>query len=1163
MKKFLSDVLVDCNLTVSGTTSLGAATGITVASSDDSTKLATTAWVKNQGFVSTNTTYDISVPSGTTNIRLASSGGVNDDITISAAGASTVSRVSDSEIRITSTNSVDYVSNVALNGTILEFSGVGNGFAENVDLGSINTDTNYYLNSASFNTTNGVLTLGRQGLSNITVDLDNRYLTSESDTLDTVTSRDGVTTNTIGVGTVNVTGSTEGAELLTVDGTYGRLFTVTDDLSDSLFSVNTVAGLPAFEVFADNTIKIGAFANPITIDSSSNISIPGTITASGYNDSNWNTAFNDRITAAAVSGTSTKTLTLTQGDGSTITASWTDIEGTGADGYVSDVALNGNSLDFTAVGSGFAGSIDLSGITTDLTGYATEQYVLDNSDDYGSWNLKTNGVQRTTVQSGGNLDIVAGTNVSVSYGAGGVVTISSTDTNTDTNNYITGLAFNTANGVLTATRQGLGDLTVDLDGRYASSSHNHDSRYIRKDIVDSFTGLTNDTYDNTPGFLRGAISLRPGSAGGNTGIGFSTTVNVNTENGQDYGYVWWYDDNNNYAFGDGSGENAALILGIQNDSSTTDFGGTQDAVVLESSANIFFNPGLAGVGTGGVGGPDFTQGKVYIGRADEAYEVYHQGNLVNVSQLTNDAGYLTSFSETDTLASVTARGASTTTAVTFSGGLTASGGIDGLTNSNGISGNNFNISGVNEILINDPGEGIVWTSGASGNIRLYTVDDASDNILNVQGTNASLAVNGFKVATENWVTGRGYLTSETLTELSLASNILSYRDETGAVTELDLSLYLDDTNLARLTSGTLNGTTGIATFTRDDNSTFTVDFSAFLADANNYADAVSFNTSTGVLTIGRNGSLSDLTVDLDGRFALSNHTHNSFGGMVTFETNVSGNDDWENSPISIYERDGIGTGSTADIYAPNLNFHWRGVRSRSLWMSYNGDLHYGDYSTTGVPGNTGTFYVGGGNSGQWNTAYSWGDHSAAGYALSGHTHSAVDITSGTLDGARLPWIDNDTFNGTYPIVWSATDLLYRTSWLQVRGSDDTLLTRNISATGSITLTGAIGLAQAVNIDHGAGDGDAAGTVIETFDTGVFIGAFLDFTIYNDTKEHMRSGTLQLVFNADQVMFNEVNTMDIGDTTPCTLIAVNNGGSVEVVFTTPDPSFHIKYHVRTL
>ena len=49
-------------------------------------------------------------------------------------------------------------------------------------------------------------------------------------------------------------------------------------------------------------------------------------------------------------------------------------------------------------------------------------------DNYSSFNLKTNGTQRTTVTSGGTVDIVAGTNVGVAYGAGGVVTLSSTDT---------------------------------------------------------------------------------------------------------------------------------------------------------------------------------------------------------------------------------------------------------------------------------------------------------------------------------------------------------------------------------------------------------------------------------------------------------------------------------------------------------------------------------------------------------------------------------------------------------------------------------------------------------------------------------------------------------------------------------------------------------------
>lgn len=42
--------------------------------------------------------------------------------------------------------------------------------------------------------------------------------------------------------------------------------------------------------------------------------------------SNWTTAYNDSIISAAVSGTTTKTLTLTQQDGGTITASWTDYD---------------------------------------------------------------------------------------------------------------------------------------------------------------------------------------------------------------------------------------------------------------------------------------------------------------------------------------------------------------------------------------------------------------------------------------------------------------------------------------------------------------------------------------------------------------------------------------------------------------------------------------------------------------------------------------------------------------------------------------------------------------------------------------------------------------------------------------------------------------------
>ena len=44
------------------------------------------------------------------------------------------------------------------------------------------------------------------------------------------------------------------------------------------------------------------------------------------NSTNWNTAYNDSIVSAAVTGTATKTLTLNQQDGGTIQASWSDID---------------------------------------------------------------------------------------------------------------------------------------------------------------------------------------------------------------------------------------------------------------------------------------------------------------------------------------------------------------------------------------------------------------------------------------------------------------------------------------------------------------------------------------------------------------------------------------------------------------------------------------------------------------------------------------------------------------------------------------------------------------------------------------------------------------------------------------------------------------------
>ena len=126
----------------------------------------------------------------------------------------------------------------------------------------------------------------------------------------------------------------------------------------------------------------------------------------------------------------------------------------------------------------------------------------------------------------------------------------------------------------------------------------------------------------------------------------------------------------------------------------------------------------------------------------------------------------------------------------------------------------------------------------------------------------------------------------------------------------------------------------------------------------------------------------------------------SISGMKTFTTSLTNNDDWQNSPVSILERGGVGSTQSDNKYAPNLNFHWANRVSNSLWMNSTGILHYGSYSSSGIPSLDGIFkagilYAGTGEItsakvGNWNTAYGWGNHASAGYLTSLPSHNHDD-----------------------------------------------------------------------------------------------------------------------------------------------------------------------------
>ena len=166
-----------------------------------------------------------------------------------------------------------------------------------------------------------------------------------------------------------------------------------------------------------------------------------------------------------------------------------------------------------------------------------------------------------------------------------------------------------ANQVLIATG---GTPGIDWGPAYTS--------FLRSDANDTFTGqLTNASRNEDPSHDRGVIIIQPSASGGKTGINFRSKVNSTS----DHGYVWWYDDNNNYATNTSSSENGALVIGVQNDGSAT----TEDSVAIESSGNIFLNPGTNNDSYGGASGPNDSRGKVYVGRSSTKYEVYHTGNL--------------------------------------------------------------------------------------------------------------------------------------------------------------------------------------------------------------------------------------------------------------------------------------------------------------------------------------------------------------------------------------------------------------------------------------------------------------------------------------------------------------------------------------------------------
>lgn len=109
-------------------------------------------------------------------------------------------------------------------------------------------------------------------------------------------------------------GGTYGTVLFNVNGISGQLFSITDSLLGTLFSVNDISGLPILEVFSDNTVIIGSYQAP-SLNTTTKVSFnSGTTSIYGMNTSLYDGAFVEYIVKNGVNARSGQVTSIWNGN---------------------------------------------------------------------------------------------------------------------------------------------------------------------------------------------------------------------------------------------------------------------------------------------------------------------------------------------------------------------------------------------------------------------------------------------------------------------------------------------------------------------------------------------------------------------------------------------------------------------------------------------------------------------------------------------------------------------------------------------------------------------------------------------------------------------------------------------------------------------------------
>ena len=454
---------------------------------------------------------------------------------------------------------------------------------------------------------------------------------------------------------------------------------------------------------------------------------------------------------------------------------------------------------------------------------------------------------------------------------------------------------------------------------------------------------------------------------------------------------------------------------------------------------------------------------------------------MNISQFTNNSGYITGYTETDTLASVTNRGNSTTDRINVRGAGNQGGGnimmgnigegtskwsyltsthynassqpqgfalIGGLATSGGnavvIGGNIYetnpateiqfwthgtnthNLGGTQRGVINSSGNWGIGTTNP-GDYKLYVnggqfgtllrggdLGTGSDvvRMIKSDGSAAMLVRGDGKVgigtlspSEEFHVSGRAifdggsgnsstdavvYITKSNNNDWGLYVNAAA----------LDYGMYTRVSPSAGYAIGVNNGTNWTTRITGDGriylsekDTIASYDTWLRLNESGHYgsgvytpgvmrADGGFYVSGSQVWHAGNDGSGSGLDADtVDGVQAsslLRSDIYNSnYGGLQVFRNIGTIDGSWEDSSHTF----SLENGDAGNIV---LNFHRAGYTSNNLW--YNGSKFRFDAALE----STGVITATGGNSTNWNTAYSWGNHASYSYATTSYVTTQIN-----------------------------------------------------------------------------------------------------------------------------------------------------------------------------